>query len=79
MMTTDAGPLQASDDLLGHQTSMRMAPPVVADSKHAFFTERYWYMGTTVPDGAFVFGAGLEYYPNRGVLDSHAGITLDGV
>ena len=73
------GPVLASDDLLGHQTSLRMARPAVADTEHAIFTERYWYMGASVPDGATVFGAGLGYYPNRGIMDGYAGVTLDGV
>ncbi|MBG9388032.1 hypothetical protein [Caenimonas aquaedulcis] len=75
----NAGPIQPNDDLLGHQTPARMSRPAMADTAEAIFTERYWYMGASVPDGRTVFGAGLGYYPNRGVMDGYAGFTLDGV
>ena len=71
--------IQPNDDLLGHQTSRPMSQPAEADRGGAIFTERFWYMGTTVPDGAIVFGAGLGYYPNRGIMDGYAGITVEGV
>lgn len=78
-MQNNPGPIQPNDDLLGHQTPARMSRPDIADTAHAIFTERYWYMGASVPDGNTVFGAGLGYYPNRGVMDGYAGVTLDGV
>ena len=71
--------LQGNDDMLGHQTSSPMSQPAMADVGGAVFTERFWYMGTLVPDGSVVFGAGLGYYPNRGVMDGYAGVTIDGV
>jgi hypothetical protein len=74
-----AGPLQTTDDLLGHQTAMRACRPAIADTDVAIFTERYWYMGMDAPEGRIVFGAGLGCYTNRGVMDGYAGVTVDGV
>ena len=67
------------DDLLGHQTPARYDEPAIADTPHAMFTERFWYMGALVPRGDFVFGAGLGYYVNRKIMDGYVGITADGV
>jgi hypothetical protein len=74
-----AGLLQPTDDLLGHQTALRMCRPGIADTNEAIFTERYWYMGANAPEGDVVFGAGLGCYTNRGVMDGYAGVTVDGV
>lgn len=72
-------PLTATDDYLGHQTATPFSEVGMADTKHAIFTERFWYMGTIAPAGDTVFGFGLGYYPNRGVMDCYAAVTLDGV
>jgi hypothetical protein len=70
---------QPNDDLLGHQTPEPLARPAMTDTEHAIFTERFWYMGSIVPDGSIVFGAGLGYYPNRSIMDGYAGVTVEGV
>ncbi len=67
------------DDLLGHLARAGDWRPSVADTAEAIFTERFWYMGTVVPQGGLVFGAGLGYYPNRGVMDGYAGVTVEGI
>ena len=74
-----------ADDLLGHPTpdtfdtgAQRVRDPEVADTNHSVFTERYWYMGATVPLGDVVFGAGLGYYANRKIMDGYAGVTVGG-
>lgn len=79
MTAASAGPVQPNDDLLGHQTALRMSRPAIPDGKPGVFTERYWYMGSNVPAGDIVIGAGLGYYPNRGVMDGYVGVTVDGV
>ncbi|HVZ44190.1 MAG TPA: hypothetical protein VHA82_10315 [Ramlibacter sp.] len=76
----EAGPILDADDPLGHQTAQRAARPAFADVEGGgIFTERFWYMGTNAPAGDIVFGAGLGYYPNRGVMDGYAGVTIEGV
>jgi len=67
------------DDYLGHQSAGSFAEPAIADTPHAIFTERYWYTGTIVPEGDFVFDAGLGYYANRRIMDGFIGVTVDGV
>lgn len=67
--------LSPADDALGHQSAQRFARPVVQDTAHAVFTERYWYMATPTPAGDLVFSAGLGYYPHRGVMDGFAGAS----
>ena len=79
MSAGDAGRIQPADDFLGHQTAARMSRPAVADGPEGVFTERYWYMGASVPAGDFVFGAGLGCYPNRGIMDGYASVTVAGV
>jgi hypothetical protein len=79
MSAQGAGSIQPADDLLGHQTARRFSHPSLEDTAHGVFTERFWYMGARVPAGDLVFGAGLGYYPNRGVMDAYAGVTVDGV
>ena len=69
--------LTANDDLLGHQTSASFAEVSIEDTRSAIFTERFWYMGATVPDRQLVFGFGLGYYPNRGVMDCYAAVTFE--
>ena len=78
-MSDAQGTLTPEDDRLGHQTAMPASRVAVADTPEAIFTERYWYMGMPVPAGDLVFGAGLGYYPNRGVMDGYAGVTVQGV
>src|SRR6195952_2481524 len=67
------------DDQLGHQTVEYYCKPAVADTPHAMFTERFWYMGAIVPQGDFVFNAGLGYYANRQIMDGYVGISRHGV
>jgi hypothetical protein len=71
--------LTAQDDSLGHQTSEEFSKVAIEDTRSAMYTERFWYMGAVVPEGNFVFGLGLGYYPNRGVMDCYAAVTLDNV
>ena len=79
MKAGEPRPLQPADDLLGHQTAPPMSQAAVQDAGEGVFTERYWYMGARVPAGDLVFGLGLGYYPNRGIMDGYAGITVDGI
>ncbi len=65
--------LTAQDDLIGHQTSAPFAKAGAADPR---FTERYWYTAHPVDGTPLLLDAGVGYYPNRGVMDAFAGITI---
>lgn len=66
--------LLPQDDLLGHQLPTPYAQaPGAGDPR---FTERYWYTAHPLDGSALIFDAGLGYYPNRGVMDAFAGITV---
>ncbi|MEO8297115.1 MAG: hypothetical protein ABI574_04830 [Burkholderiales bacterium] len=79
-MSTQSPPaLQPGNDLLGQQIAGATPGAVPPDTPHSKVTERYWYMGTLVPTGRDVFGAGFGYYPNKGIMDGYLGFTLDGV
>ena len=65
--------LTVQDDLLGHQTSATFAEAGNGDPR---FTERYWYTAHPLDGSPVVFDAGFGYYPNRGVMDAFAGVTI---
>ncbi|VTU45537.1 hypothetical protein SRS16P2_00198 (plasmid) [Variovorax sp. SRS16] len=77
--------IASQDDGLGHGSAdhfttdgQQVTTPAIADTPHAMFTERYWYMGALVPEGDFVFGAGLGYYANRKVMDGYVSVSRGG-
>jgi len=61
------------DDLLGHQTSDTFARAGNGDPR---FTERCWYTAHPLDGTPVVFDAGFGYYPNRGIMDAFAGVTV---
>ena len=61
------------DDLMGHQTPR---PFVQAGAGDARFTERYWYTAHPIDGTPLLLDMGLGYYPNRGVMDAFAGVTV---
>lgn len=61
------------DDLIGHQTP---APFASAGGGDLRFTERYWYTALPIDSLDVIFDAGLGYYPNKGIMDGFAGITI---
>src|SRR5262245_27350438 len=61
------------DDLLGHANADTFARP---GTENPLFTERFWYTAHPLDGSAIVFDAGLGYYPNRGVMDAFAGVTV---
>jgi hypothetical protein len=65
--------LTTSDDYLGHQTPGTYARDGNGDAR---FTERYWYTGHPLDGSPILFDLGLGYYPNRGVMDAFAGVTV---
>lgn len=65
--------LTPQDDLLGHQTPGNFTDAGGGDVR---FTERYWYTAHPVDGSALILDAGFGYYPNRGVMDAFAGITI---
>lgn len=65
--------LSPQDDLIGHQTPHVFARAGDGDER---FTERYWYTAHPIDGRGIVLDAGLGYYPNRGVMDAFAGVTL---
>ena len=65
--------LTPQDDLLGHQTPQSFA---VAGGGNPLFTERYWYTAHPIDGTPIIIDMGLGYYPNRGVMDVFAGITV---
>ncbi len=65
--------LTPQDDLIGHQTP---APFARAGNGNPLFTERYWYSAHPIDGSALLLDVGLGYYPNRGVMDVFAGVTV---
>lgn len=66
--------LTPQDDLIGHQTPAAFASrPGGGDPR---FTERYWYTAHPIDGTPILFDAGFGYYPNRGVMDAFAGVTV---
>lgn len=65
--------LTPQDDLFGHQTPQSYAQAGGGDAR---FTERCWYTAHPLDGAPVLFDAGLGCYPNRGVMDAFAGVTL---
>lgn len=65
--------LTPHDDLLGHQTPGTFAQAGGGDAR---FTERYWFTAHPVDGTPLLLDLGLGYYPNRGVMDAFAGVTV---
>jgi hypothetical protein len=65
--------LTPQDDLICHQTPRPFTTVGGGDER---FTERYWYTAHPIDGTALLFDAGLGYYPNKGVMDAFAGITI---
>lgn len=65
--------LTSQDDLIGHQTA---APFARAGNGDPRFTERFWYTAHPIDGRDLLIDMGLGYYPNRGVMDAFAGITV---
>lgn len=65
--------LSANDDLLGHQTSATFDRAGGGDPR---WTERYWYTAHPIDGRPIIIDVGLGYYPNRGVMDAFAGVTI---
>jgi hypothetical protein len=65
--------LTPQDDLIGHQTS---APFFSSGDGNPLFTERYWYTAHPIDGTPLILDLGLGYYPNRGVMDVFAGMTV---
>ncbi|MBG9388037.1 hypothetical protein [Caenimonas aquaedulcis] len=72
--------LTPQDDLLGHPTSGTFdgtgGPTTQAGNGDPRFTERYWYTGQPLDGTPIIFDIGLGYYPNKGVMDAFAGVTI---
>jgi hypothetical protein len=70
--------MSAQDDLIGHQAPAPFAQR--AGNGDARFTERYWYtlhpLTGTVDGVPMIIDIGMGYYPNKGVMDVFAGITV---
>lgn len=68
----------AQDDLIGHQAPAPFAQR--AGNGDPRFTERYWYtlhpVNATVDGVPMIIDIGMGYYPNKGVMDVFAGITV---
>lgn len=65
--------LSPQDDLIGHQTPAVFARAGGGDPR---FTERYWYTAHPIDGTEIILDVGLGYYPNRGVMDAFAGVTV---
>lgn len=65
--------LTPQDDLPGHQTPGTFAQAGNGDAR---FTERYWYTAHPLDGRALLLDIGFGYYPNRGVMDAFAGVTV---
>jgi hypothetical protein len=65
--------LTPQDDLPGHQTPGTFAQAGDGDPR---FTERWWYTAHPLDGRALILDVGFGYYPNRGVMDAFAGITV---
>ncbi|MDO8906567.1 hypothetical protein [Hydrogenophaga sp.] len=70
--------ISAQDDLIGHQAPAPFAER--AGNGDTRFTERYWYtlhpITGTVDGTPMIIDIGMGYYPNKGVMDVFAGITM---
>lgn len=70
--------MSVQDDLIGHQAPAPFAQR--AGNGDARFTERYWYtlhpISGTVDGMPMILDIGMGYYPNKGVMDVFAGITV---
>lgn len=70
--------MSAQDDLIGHQAPAPFAQR--AGNGDVRFTERYWYtlhpVNGTVDGTPMLLDIGMGYYPNKGVMDVFAGITV---
>ncbi len=65
--------LTSQDDLLGHQTPTNFSRAGGGDPR---FTERYWYTAHPLDGSPVLLDLGFGYYPNRGVMDAFAGVTV---
>lgn len=65
--------LTPQDDLPGHQTPDTFAQAGNGDPR---FTERWWYTAHPIDGSSLLLDIGFGYYPNRGVMDAFAGITV---
>src|SRR5690606_30549743 len=66
--------LTPQDDLPGHQTPGTFAQAGNGDVR---FTERWWFTGHPIDGRPMLLNIGFGYYPNRGVMDAYAGITIE--
>jgi len=70
--------MSPQDDLIGHQAPAPFAQR--AGNGDPRFTERYWYtlhpFGGTVDGVPLLIDIGMGYYPNKGVMDVFAGVTV---
>jgi hypothetical protein len=65
--------LTPQDDLPGHQTPGTFAQAGHGDPR---FTERWWYTAHPIDGRPLLLDIGFGYYPNRGVMDAFAGVTV---
>ncbi len=65
--------LSPQDDLIGHQAPAPFARAANGDPR---FTERYWYTAHPIDGTEILLDMGLGYYPNKGVMDAFAGVTI---
>src|SRR5271155_6229074 len=65
--------LTPQDDYIGHQLATTFDHVASSDSN---WMERLWWTGHAVPAGDVIFDLGLGYYPNLGVMDAFAGVTI---
>lgn len=65
--------LTPHDDLPGHQTPETFAQAGAGDVR---FTERWWYTAHPLDGRPLLLDIGFGYYPNRGVMDAFAGVTV---
>ena len=65
--------LTPQDDLPGHQTPGTFAQAGHGDPR---FTERWWYTAHPLVGRPLILDVGFGYYPNRGVMDAFAGVTV---
>lgn len=65
--------LTPQDDLPGHQTPGTFAQAGNGDPR---FTERWWYTAHPIDGRPLLLDIGFGYYPNRGVMDAFAGVTV---
>lgn len=68
--------LTSQDDLPGHQTPAPFAQAGQGDPR---FTERWWYTAHPLDGRPLILDVGFGYYPNRGVMDAFAGVTVGRV